>query len=335
MILRKPSVYEHFRCIAAQCPDSCCKDWSVAVDPESAAFYRALPGSLGERLRQVLQEEDGDTILAIENGRCPMWRSDGLCRIQAELGHDALCKTCREFPRLTHDYGDRMELGLELSCPEAARLLLTGEEPVHTESQLPGGEEPEYDTDAMDVLLRTRETALSLLSDSRYSVPEALSLLLLFGVQAQRELDGEEIAPFDPDAALETARQLAAIARPNAAALLDFYAALEILTESWSARLATPTQSPQWSEVHRRFAKLSVERYWLQSVSDYDLLCRAKMTVSGCILVYLLGGDPVQTVQQYSKEVDNNTDNVDAILDGAYCSPALTDAHLLSLLLES
>ena len=25
--------------------------------------------------------------------------------IQAELGEQALCKTCREFPRLTHDYG--------------------------------------------------------------------------------------------------------------------------------------------------------------------------------------------------------------------------------------
>lgn len=333
MILRKPSVYDRFSCIASQCPDSCCKDWSVTVDPESAAFYRSLPGPLGQRLRQVLQEEDGDTILAIEDGRCPMWRHDGLCRIQAELNHDTLCKTCREFPRLTHDYGDRMELGLELSCPEAARLLLTGEEPEHTESVIPGGEAPEYDEDAMAVLLRSRETALSLLSDPRMTVPEALCALLLFGAHTQAELDGEEMPPFDPNAALETARQLATIAQPNVAALMDFYAGLEILTESWSARLASPTQAPQWSEVHRRFAKLSVERYWLQSVSDYDLLCRVKMTVSGCILVYLLGGDPVQTVQQYSKEIDNNADNVEAVLDGAYRSPALTDAQLLSLLL--
>ena len=333
MILRKPSVYDRFTCIAGSCPDSCCKDWSVTVDPESAAFYRSLPGMLGQRLRQVLQEEDGDTILTIENGRCPMWRQDGLCRIQAELNHDALCKTCREFPRLTHDYGDRMELGLELSCPEAARLLLTGEEPVHTEFLIPGGEAPENDEDAMAVLLRSRETALSLLSDPRLSLPEALSALLLFGAHAQMELDGAESSPFQPEDALETARQLATIAQPDPAAFFGFYANLEILTESWSARLASPTQSPQWSEVHRRFAKLSVERYWLQSVSDYDLLCRVKMIVSGCILVYLLGGNPVQTVQQYSKEIDNNADNVDAILDGAYCSPTLTDTQLLSLLL--
>ena len=332
MILRKPSVYDEFACIADQCPDSCCKDWSVAVDPESAAFYRSLPGALGDRLRQVLQEEEGDTVLAIENGRCPMWRADGLCRIQAELGHDALCKTCREFPRLTHDYGNRLELGLELSCPEAARLLLTGEEPVHTESNLPGGEAPEYDEDAMDVLLRSREEALSILDSPHLSVPEALSLLLMYGAQAQMELDGEETPPFDADAALETVRQLAALVKPDPEALLSFYAGLEILTDSWSVRLKKPVQPPHWGDVHRRFVKLSIERYWLQSVSDYDLLCRVKMTVSGCILVALLGGDPVQTVQQYSKEIDNNADNVDAILDGAYCSPALTDAALLSLL---
>ena len=29
-----------------------------------------------------------------------------------------------EFPRLTHDSGDFQDWGLELSCPEAARLIL-------------------------------------------------------------------------------------------------------------------------------------------------------------------------------------------------------------------
>ena len=333
MILRKPSVYSKFTCIASMCPDSCCKDWSVAVDPESATFYRSLSGALGQRLQEVLAEEDGDIILTIQQGRCPMWRTDGLCRIQAELGHDALCKTCREFPRLTHDYGDRMELGLELSCPEAARLLLTGEEAVHTEEDVPGGEVPEYDGDAMRVLLRTRDAALALLSDPRHSVTDALSLLLLYGAHAQMELDGEDLPSFSPDDALDTARQLSAVAKAASEAFLQFYGDLEILTESWSARLAAPVKAPQWDNIHRRFAKLAVERYWLQSVSDYDLLCRVKMIVSGCILVALLGGNPVQTIQQYSKEIDNNADNVDAILDGAYCSPTLTDAQLLRLLL--
>ena len=106
MELLIPEYYNRFSCIAAACPDSCCKEWAVDVDAESARMYRALPGALGDRLRQVLTDtEDGDAVMEIENGRCPMWREDGLCRIQAELGHDALCHVCRNFPRLRHDYG--------------------------------------------------------------------------------------------------------------------------------------------------------------------------------------------------------------------------------------
>ena len=103
MRITKPAYFDSFRCIASSCPDSCCKEWDVQVDAKSAAVYRSLPGALGDRLRQVMYTEDGEVYMAIEDRRCPMWCDDGLCRIQAELGHDALCKTCREFPRLTHD----------------------------------------------------------------------------------------------------------------------------------------------------------------------------------------------------------------------------------------
>ena len=121
MKLGKPDYYDRFRCLAGNCPDSCCKEWEVEVDTDSAAFYRKLPGALGDDLRHVLRCEDGKTYITIADRRCPMWRQDGLCRIQAELGEYALCKTCQEFPRLTHDYGDFVELGLELSCPEIGR----------------------------------------------------------------------------------------------------------------------------------------------------------------------------------------------------------------------
>ena len=109
-----PAYYHQFHCIASACPDSCCKEWDVDVDDASAVRYRALPGALGDRLREVLQDTDDGTVMTIQDGRCPMWRQDGLCRIQAELGHEALCSVCQQFPRLTHDYGDFVERDLEL-----------------------------------------------------------------------------------------------------------------------------------------------------------------------------------------------------------------------------
>ena len=78
--------------------------------------------------------------------------------------------------------------------------------------------------------------------------------------------------------------------------------------------------------------KYFVERYWLQAVSDYDLISRVKFMISACLLICYLGGEFMQTAQLFSKEIENDPDNLEAILDGAYTDPSLTDVHLLSLL---
>lgn len=301
----------------------------MQVDAESASFYRQLPGELGDKLRHVLKDEDGETYMTIENRRCPMWRDDGLCCIQAELGEQALCKTCREYPRLTHDYGDFIEIGLELSCPEAAKLILTFPPAPPVVQELPGESHPEYDQDAMTVLLRTRTEALALLDTPNIS--NALALLLIFGYHAQAQVDGQEYTAFDSSTALALAKEFATQA--DTASLPLFYANLEILTDTWRSRLTAPASSA-WSEPIRALARYGIERYWLQAVSDYDLIGRVKMIVAACILVKSLGGDPILTAQLYSKEIENNADNVDAILDAAYENPAFTDDKLLWLLME-
>ena len=331
MLIAKPDYFDRFRCIAGDCPDSCCKEWDVQVDEASAAVYRSLPGDLGDRLREVLSTEDGETVMTIIDGRCPMWRQDGLCRIQAELGEESLCKTCREFPRLTHDYGDFVELGLELSCPEAAKFILNSGRPSIITAETEGGEEPEYDTEAMDVLKATRETALDILFDSSRNVPESLALFLLYGYQAQSELDGGEILPFQPEAALESVWEFLKPGDPIE--MTAFFSALELLTPDWAHLLQTPSPAP-WSEHHRALAGYLTQRYWLQAVSVYDLACRVKFIVISCLLVQHLGGDIFRTAQLFSKEIENNIDNVEAILDAAYSHPAFTDDKILGMLLK-
>ena len=331
MKIVKPSYFDTFRCIAGACTDSCCKEWDVQVDDQAADFYLQLPGELGDRLRQVLKEEDGEMVMTIVDGRCPMWREDGLCRIQAALGHEALCKTCREFPRLTHDFGNFQELGLELSCPEAARFILRNPDFSYIEAEFDGGEEPEYDQEAMEDLLRSRKIAREILADPQRPVNEVLALLLMYGYQAQGELDGEEILPFDPDATLQAARNFAG--NGDIQLILDFFKELEILSPDWATRLESPTPAP-WSRAHLTLARYFVDRYWLQAVSDYDLVSRIKLAVISCLAIRQLGGSLEETAQRYSKEIENDVDNIDAILDGAYESPAFTDDKLLGLLLK-
>ena len=328
MELIYPSYYKAFSCIASSCPDSCCHEWDVQVDAASAARYRAMEGDLGDTLRSYLYDEDGETYLRIENGRCPMWRADGLCRIQAERGHDSLCTVCQQFPRLRHDYGDFVELGLELSCPEAARMILETPLELVTES-VPGGEEPEYDGEIMAILRRSRPAALALLEDDRYSVTERLRLLLMLGYHVQAAIDGAELLPFDPDAALAEAAQFAGA--PDADALAQVYRELELLTERWERKLRTLSE-PDWDEGLCRIAQYAVCRHWYQAVSDWDLTSRVKMFLSGCALLARLPGSLRDKAQLWSKEVENSAVNLDALLDGAYTQPGLTDANLLSLL---
>ena len=327
-----PDYYKDFRCIASDCPDSCCKEWDVQVDPESARRYRALPGVLGDHLRRVLEDVDGETIMRqTPDRRCPMWRQDGLCEIQANLGESALCHVCSQFPRLRHDYGNFVELGLELSCPEAARIILASPFPATFCENLTVGTVPDYDAADMEILRESRTAAHSILSTPSYCLGEALAALLLYSYRIQAVLDGEECLPFHMDSALAEAHALAQTG--SMADIFALYKTLEILTPAWRQLLdATPVTQP-WESHHIALARYFIDRYWLQAVSDLDLVGRAKFIITSCLMIRALPGDPLRNAQLYSKEIENDADNVYALLDAAYTSPALTDVKLLGLLL--
>lgn len=209
-------------------------------------------------------------------------------------------------------------------------MILTAPAAPRVTQTLPGGEEAQYDTDAMSVLKQTREVCLSLLQDTARPVPQTLALVLLYGCQAQSQLDGAEAFPFLPESALEDAL---ALAKPgDMAPVLSLFQSLELLTPQWEAMLRSPAPG-SWENTHLALARYFVERYWLQAVSDYDLYSRVKLAILSCLVVRHLGGDIFRTAQLYSKEIENNADNLDALLDAAYTHSALTDDKLLGLLL--
>ena len=330
MELIYPSYYNDFSCIAGACPDSCCHEWEVQVDAASAARFRALEGELGDALREHLYDEDGETYLRNVNDRCPMWRADGLCRIQAEQGHDALCTVCQQFPRLRQDYGEFVELGLEMSCPEAARMMLSLDSWSLVSEEVPGGDEPDYDEELMELLRETRPYALALLADRKVPVNVRLARLLLYGHHVQAMIDGGEVYDFDPAQAEDLL--IRCEGQGDFELLRAFYQELEILTERWSERLAGAGEGSRFDEKLCKLAAYQVYRYWYQAVSDWDLAARVKLIVAGCCLVARLTGEMTANIQLYAKEIENDAANVDAILDGAFTERALTDANLLAML---
>ena len=145
------------------------------------------------------------------------------------------------------------------------------------------------------------------------------------------ELDGEDALPFDPDAAMDSAASFAKTG--DIRLFAEFFRSLEILTPGWTDLLQQAAHS-RLQEGCIPLACYFIQRYWLQAVSDYDLACRVKFMVISCLMVNALPGSFQENAQLFSKEIENNTENVEAILDAAYSNGAFTDDKLLGLLLK-
>ena len=126
MLLEYPLFYPDFACIGKACKDSCCKDWLIDIDFETAEKYQKMGGALGEKLRKKLHKKDGEFYFEVEkDGRCPFLQEDGLCEIQSERGEDELSKVCDAYPRKEYIVRPYMQLDLHLSCEEAAKAILS------------------------------------------------------------------------------------------------------------------------------------------------------------------------------------------------------------------
>ena len=107
---------------------------------------------------------------------------------------------------------------------------------------------------------------------------------------------------------------------------------MEILTPEWAARLEVPSPT-DWEPRHLTLARYFIDRYWLQAISDFDLVSRVKFAIISCLVVKILGGNLAETAQLYSKEIENSIENVEAILDATFDDPRFADVHIWGLLL--
>ena len=124
----KPHFYDQFVCTAGDCPDTCCAGWQIVIDEDSLERYGNEKSEFGKRLRNSIDWEE--ECFYQNNRRCAFLNDENLCDLYKELGPDSLCDTCRLYPRHTEEYEGLRELSLSLSCPEAARIILSCKEPV-------------------------------------------------------------------------------------------------------------------------------------------------------------------------------------------------------------
>lgn len=194
MIYRKTEDFDAFSCLAGRCPDTCCGGWDVEIDEKSAAEYSSLNTPLGERIRKSIDWETG--CFAQEGGRCVLLDGAGLCEIQKELGGEALCDTCRIFPRHVEEYENVREYSLSLSCPEAAWLLLEKEDKrnfYEYETKEEPEEFEEFDRELYGYLRKARELFLQILQNRNIPVRRRIEIILKRSASLQDCLDEDAV----------------------------------------------------------------------------------------------------------------------------------------------
>lgn len=194
MIIHYPGYYKKFRCLAGECPDTCCIGWEITVDRETEKTYQKLrkgKSELAERLRRSVRRR----LIIPDGDRCPFLAGDGLCDLCREYGEAAMTRTCRRYPRHVEDFGDIHEVELLCSCPEAARLILSEDFRLITRNM----PERKGNTDGIDeerlaLWFSVREQVFAMAGDRRMPLWARMRRILAFCHDVQGRLRREDTA---------------------------------------------------------------------------------------------------------------------------------------------
>lgn len=80
MILRVPSYYKTFQCIADKCEHSCCIGWEIDIDEDSYDYYMGIEGAFGERLKEQTVTEDEEHSFVLRKTVGAHFRSEQIMR---------------------------------------------------------------------------------------------------------------------------------------------------------------------------------------------------------------------------------------------------------------
>jgi lysine-N-methylase len=110
--------------------------WIVNIDkPTYEAYQRCDDPDIGPRLQELVtintghRSDDDYARIKLSSPACP-FLSEGLCSIQKNLGEEYLSFMCSAYPRVTNVVDDVLQRSLDLSCPEAARIVLLDPNPM-------------------------------------------------------------------------------------------------------------------------------------------------------------------------------------------------------------
>ena len=197
----KPHFYDKFVCTAGDCPDTCCAGWQIMIDEDSLEKYKSVQGEFRKRLHNSINWEE--ECFCQNDRRCAFLNDENLCDLYKALGPDALCDTCRLYPRHTEEFEGLRELSLSLSCPEAAKIILSCKEPVRFLEEETDEEDDfdEFDFMMFSRLEDTRDVLFSVLQDR--NLPLTLRMAACEQLAERYQICMEEGREFEIDDLLQ------------------------------------------------------------------------------------------------------------------------------------
>lgn len=297
MKIVKPTFYKTFKCIAGDCPDSCCQGWEVDADSDSLEYYKTLDNSLEikKRIDSVLSKDEFDnTIFTLApKKRCPFLNDENLCDMHIAIGGEHTPYTCRTFPRFIYDFGATREIGISFSCPVASDMMYNTESfdfETEVNSDLPTLND--IDAEKYFLLYKGRAEAYKIAKDKNKSIRERLNDLLDLGVLLQ-----EKLFPYDEGG--------------DDIAFFDVFKNPELINPEWKEKVENfSLKQVSDTQSNENILMYFLYKYLMQSVYDDDALSKIKMAVIG-VLINTYFGEDSWTLHLWSKETEHSQYNMD------------------------
>ncbi|WP_297031886.1 flagellin lysine-N-methylase [uncultured Eubacterium sp.] len=297
MKIVKPTFYKNFKCIAGDCPDSCCQGWEVDADSDSLEYYKTLDNSLEikKRIDSVLSKDEFDnTIFTLApKKRCPFLNDENLCDMHIAIGGEHTPYTCRTFPRFIYDFGATREIGISFSCPVASDMMYNTESfdfETDINSDLPTLND--IDAEKYFLLYKGRAEAYKIAKDKNKSIRERLNDLLDLGVLLQ-----EKLFPYDEGG--------------DDIAFFDVFKNPELINPEWKEKVENfSLKQVSDTQSNENILMYFLYKYLMHAVYDDDALSKIKMAVIG-VLINTYFGEDSWTVHLWSKETEHSQYNMD------------------------
>ena len=185
-----PDYYKKFVCTGSACNDNCCAaGWQIAIDEESLKMYSTMEGDVGVRIRNSINWETG--LFEQFAGKCALLNENGLCDVYCDAGEDKMCILCQRYPRHYEEYENLREISLSISCPEAAKIVLTQKDKVgfYTEEDDTEEEYEDFDYLMFTKLQEIRELLFKVAQNRDISIKYRMAVILTMVHEIQNKIN--------------------------------------------------------------------------------------------------------------------------------------------------